>query len=63
MTLLGTGQPGHEDGDVATARFWEPQGVSFCEGVVYVADTNNHAIRVVGLRAPHPPVVATLEVD
>ena len=45
--FLGTGLPGLEDGDAATARFWEPQGVSVADGVLYVADTNNHAIRAV----------------
>lgn len=37
--------PGWADG--AEARFNEPGGLSFSEGKLYIADTNNHAIRVV----------------
>jgi sugar lactone lactonase YvrE len=62
-TFLGTGESGLEDGDVTTARFWEPQGLSVADGVLYVADTNNHAVRVVRLTGGGPPVVGTLEVD
>jgi hypothetical protein len=63
QTFAGTGQPGHEDGELATARFWEPQGVSVRDGVLYVADTNNHALRAVRLAADGPPRVSTLAVD
>ena len=43
-TLLGTGEAGLEDG--AAPRFDEPGGVSAAGGRLYVADTNNHAVRV-----------------
>lgn len=46
-TLAGTGEPGRDDGELAKARFYEPGGLSAAGGVLYVADTNNHAIRVV----------------
>jgi DNA-binding beta-propeller fold protein YncE len=46
-TFLGTGKAGHADGDEAT--FDEPGGVSIAGGKLYVADTNNHAIRVADL--------------
>jgi DNA-binding beta-propeller fold protein YncE len=44
---LGTGQPGHEDGPPERARFWEPGGLATTFDRVYVADTNNHAVRVI----------------
>jgi DNA-binding beta-propeller fold protein YncE len=47
-TLLGTGRPGQADG--ARASFYEPGGLSQARGKLFVADTNNHAIRVVDLR-------------
>ena len=47
-TLFGTGKPGQTDG--RTATFYEPGGLSAANGNLYVADTNNHAIRVVDLK-------------
>ncbi|HEV7904536.1 MAG TPA: thioredoxin-like domain-containing protein [Pyrinomonadaceae bacterium] len=47
-TFAGTGKPGQADG--ATASFYEPGGLSVAQGKLYVADTNNHAVRVVDLR-------------
>lgn len=47
--VAGTGRPGHDDGPVARASFYEPGGLSLMDGVVYVADTNNHAIRTITL--------------
>ena len=48
-TWAGTGDSGHEDGPAAQARFYEPGGLSATSTVLYVADTNNHAIRAIGL--------------
>lgn len=47
-TFLGTGKPGQVDGK--TARFYEPAGLSIAGDQLFVADTNNHAIRVVDLK-------------
>jgi DNA-binding beta-propeller fold protein YncE len=47
-TFLGTGKPGQSDG--ASPSFYEPGGLSLANGNLYVADTNNHAIRVVDLK-------------
>jgi YD repeat-containing protein len=45
-TLAGNGTAGFADGAGGTARFNNPQGVAVdANGVVYVADTDNHAIR------------------
>jgi len=55
-TFLGTGKPGFRDGEMA--QFYEPGGVSVAEGKLYIADTNNHAIRVADL---HTKQVTTLQ--
>jgi hypothetical protein len=47
-TFIGTGESGMRDGDRATLD--EPGGVSVAFGKLYVADTNNHLIRVAGLK-------------
>lgn len=47
-TFLGDGTAGLRDGDRPT--FDEPGGVSIAGGKLYIADTNNHAIRVADLR-------------
>ncbi len=52
QTLLGLGGlGGFRDGGLAEAEFDEPGGLSYADGKLYVADTNNHAIRVVDLAA------------
>ena len=48
MSLLGTGKPGQADG--TSPSFYEPGGLALANGKLYVADTNNHAIRVVDLK-------------
>jgi len=47
-SLFGTGRPGQSDGK--SPSFYEPAGLSIANGKLYVADTNNHAIRVVDLK-------------
>ena len=47
-TLFGTGKAGQMDG--ASASFYEPGGLALANDKLYVADTNNHAIRVVDLK-------------
>lgn len=47
--LGGTG--GYRDGDASVAEFDEPGGLDFAEGKLYVADTNNHVIRIIDLTA------------
>lgn len=57
-SLLGTGKPGQVDGK--DARFYEPAGLSIAGEKLYVADTNNHAIRVVDLKTR---VTSTLKIN
>jgi hypothetical protein len=59
-TIAGSGEAGLRNGVGTTARFHEPGGLSAAAGKLYVADTNNHAIRVVDLRTGW---VTTLELD
>jgi DNA-binding beta-propeller fold protein YncE len=44
-TLAGDGNEGRDDGAAAVARFYEPGGLSATSTALFVADTNNHAIR------------------
>ena len=57
QTFLGTGEEGVSDGERAT--FDEPAGVSVAFGKLYIADTNNHAIRVADLKTKR---VETLQI-
>jgi len=57
-TFLGTGKSGQTDGERAT--FYEPAGLSIADGKLFVADTNNHAIRVVDLKTKS---VSTLKIE
>ena len=45
VSTLGGSDPGWRDG--AQPRFYEPGGIDAWDGRLYVADTNNHAIRVI----------------
>jgi thiol-disulfide isomerase/thioredoxin len=46
-TYLGSGKPGRRDGQAP--EFYEPGGLSPAADKLYIADTNNHAIRVADL--------------
>ena len=47
-TILGTGKPGQADGP--RPSFYEPGGLTVANSTLYIADTNNHAIRVIDLK-------------
>ena len=49
ITMLGDGTAGHQDGQGRKTRFSEPSGLSAITSHLYVADTNNHAIRCIAL--------------
>ncbi len=55
-TLAGTGEPGSSD---QPAQFDEPAGITFAQGKLFVADTNNHAVRVFDLESRR---VSTLKI-
>ncbi len=58
--FIGSGTPGFRDGPAVIAELHEPSGVSIASGRIFVADTNNHAIRVADLQTLD---VTTLELD
>lgn len=49
LHVIGSGKAGLEDGDFASAKFFRPQGVIWHENEIFVADTENHAIRKITL--------------
>jgi len=53
----GSGQPGLSDGPADRAAFQQPQGIARSGTTLYVADTENHAIRSIDLESG---VVTTL---
>ncbi len=57
-TLLGTGKSGQVGGKTPT--FYEPGGLSVADGKLFIADTNNHAIRVADLKTKE---VSTLKIS
>ena len=59
-TFAGTGTAGHVDGAAKTAQFFEPGGLSVAGDTLYIADTNNHAIRTIDLGTK---LVATLTIE
>ncbi len=58
-SFLGDGKPGKDDG--AQPRFYEPGGISFAGERLFIADTNNHAIRVVDLASKTVSTLAIKE--
>lgn len=58
-TLAGDGKRGRTDGAFAKARFNEPNSILLENNHLLVADTNNHAIRVLDLKTRR---VSTLDV-
>ncbi len=58
-TLAGSGDEGKSDGDCLEATFDEPAGLSISNQRLYVADTNNHLVRVIDLESKQ---VSTLDI-
>ncbi len=58
-TAAGTGQRGWADGPGADAMFDEPGGLSYANGKIYLADTNNGLVRVLDV-ATHAVSTLTL---
>jgi thiol-disulfide isomerase/thioredoxin len=57
LDLIGNGSIGADDGNYDEAAFDHPQGMALVGDLLYVADTENHLIRTVDLKARR---VATL---
>jgi thiol-disulfide isomerase/thioredoxin len=56
--VMGDGQAGLVDGTYGKARFNRPQGMCVVEDTLYVADTENHAIRAIRLKDKSVETVA-----
>ncbi|MBW4680263.1 MAG: redoxin domain-containing protein [Microcoleus vaginatus WJT46-NPBG5] len=52
LHIIGTGTPGLTDGSFTEAQFFAPQGMALDaeNQILYVADTENHALRQIDLR-------------
>ena len=59
VTLAGTGESGFTDGKSTNATFNEPSGLTILDNTIYIADTNNNAIRTIDISTLE---VRTLEV-
>ncbi len=60
LHVIGTGKPGLTDGDFAEAEFFAPQGMAFDADsqILYVADTENHALRKIDFTTGRVETVA-----
>ena len=58
-TIFGSGHKGFNDGIYEEATFYEPSGLSAGNGKLFIADTNNHVIRVADLESGE---VSTLKI-
>lgn len=47
--FAGTGTAGFKDGSLQEAEFNEPGGLAYADGLLYVADTNNNAVRIIDM--------------
>jgi DNA-binding beta-propeller fold protein YncE len=57
---IGSGGPGLKDGDFTTAQFHRPHGMALSDDgqTLYVADTDNHAIRAVDFKTKTVTTIA-----
>lgn len=51
VARIGSGESGFKDGSFRDAAFRQPQGLVVQDNTLYVADTENHAVRVVDFEA------------
>lgn len=49
VQVIGSGEAGLQDGTLAQARLNKPQGMALQDDTLYIADTENHAIRAANL--------------
>ncbi len=58
QAVIGNGDEALKDGDYRSASFYRPQGLTLDGDTLYVADTENHALRVIDLKAQTVKTVA-----
>lgn len=51
LQVIGTGEAGFIEGTFTEAQFNSPQGMALVGNILYVADTNNHAVRAIDLES------------
>jgi len=61
LTFLGSGESGWRDG--AEPLFNEPIGLSFAAGKLYIADANNHVVRVADLATRQVATLVLVDPD
>lgn len=58
QSVIGSGNAGLRDGNFSTAEFNHPQGLALRDGMLWIADTENHALREVDLTAKTVKTIA-----
>jgi len=58
LDVIGSGKIGAADGDFATCSFNKPQGMFLQGDTLYVADTENHLLRKIDLKAKKVATIA-----
>lgn len=58
LHTVGNGKRGLLDGDFENSSFFRPQGLAWMEDVIFVADTENHALRKIDLASKKVSTVA-----
>lgn len=58
IDMIGHGSSGFDDGTFEEATFFRPQGMAFHHNTLYVADTENHAIRRINFNTRKVETVA-----
>ncbi len=56
--VIGDGKAGVKDGSYNEAEFFRPQGITYYNGKLYVADTENHLIREIDLTSKQVSTIA-----
>lgn len=50
LHIIGSGKAGLQDGNFSESSFFRPQGVAWKDDLIFVADTENHALRKINLQ-------------
>jgi sugar lactone lactonase YvrE len=58
LDVIGSGAEGAADGAFATASFHHPQGLVYADDKLYIADTENHKIRLADLKTKTVSTIA-----
>lgn len=56
--IIGSGNTGKKDGSFTDAEFFHPQGITYHNDILYVADTENHLLREIDLKTRQVKTIA-----